>query len=328
MLHIILGILKILGIIVLVLLGLLLLILLTTLFVPLRYQARVDFDGSPTAKAAVTWLCRLISVQIEYQKKLNFRVRVLRFYLIGGEKQKKTAKAHRHKKKAKASQIGKDKARAIEPKPEAVEDTPMDLKSEEKADESALKMTEDVKTEEVEIKKVKTEDVKTPETIRDPEKKSWVQRLRKLLDNGVTSVKNFGKSMKNLRDTVGHIRATIDTYRTFWNLPRTQAAYGHVKKELFYLLRHILPRKWKGNVHFGFEDPASTGQALALLSILEGCSGNHIQATADFDQKILEGDFYLKGHVRSCHFVKSGLSLLADKNVRRTVQRFRRTRGS
>ena len=67
-LHILLLILKIIGIILLVLLGLLLLILCTILFVPLRYRiAAVRNPDEFTADAAVTWLLRLIRLSVSYR---------------------------------------------------------------------------------------------------------------------------------------------------------------------------------------------------------------------------------------------------------------------
>ena len=68
MLHIILAILKILGILLAALLLFLLLALLFVLFVPLRYRLTVQKDtGGVLIKGKFTWLLRLIAISGGYQ---------------------------------------------------------------------------------------------------------------------------------------------------------------------------------------------------------------------------------------------------------------------
>ena len=59
MIHILLMILKIIGIILLVILALLFTAVLLILFVPVRYRTEVSFDGKPDGEAAVSWLLHL-----------------------------------------------------------------------------------------------------------------------------------------------------------------------------------------------------------------------------------------------------------------------------
>ncbi|MFR7377481.1 MAG: hypothetical protein ACLUTZ_11200 [Oliverpabstia sp.] len=71
--HVILTILKILGIILLVLLGLLLVIVFSVLFVPVRYRLEGE-KSSPgwseaNGKVRVSWLLHLIHLRIQYQEK-------------------------------------------------------------------------------------------------------------------------------------------------------------------------------------------------------------------------------------------------------------------
>ena len=71
--HVILTILKILGIILLVLLGLLLVIVFSVLFVPVRYRLEGE-KSSPgwseaNGKVKVSWLLHLIHLRIQYQEK-------------------------------------------------------------------------------------------------------------------------------------------------------------------------------------------------------------------------------------------------------------------
>lgn len=70
MIHIILAILKIVGILLAVLLGLVLLILLTVLFLPLRYRICAEKHGElkkSTANVSVSWLFGILKVKAGYR---------------------------------------------------------------------------------------------------------------------------------------------------------------------------------------------------------------------------------------------------------------------
>ena len=60
MIHILLMILKVIGVILLVILGLILAAVLLILFVPVRYRVDVSFEGKPDGEAAVSWLLHLV----------------------------------------------------------------------------------------------------------------------------------------------------------------------------------------------------------------------------------------------------------------------------
>lgn len=67
MVHIILLILKIIGIVIAVVLGLLLLCICAVLFVPVRYRARASYDESFEGEGRVSWLLHLVSIRAAYK---------------------------------------------------------------------------------------------------------------------------------------------------------------------------------------------------------------------------------------------------------------------
>lgn len=80
MLHILLLILKIIGIIIAVILGILIVLLGILLLVPVRYEIKAESDGKirmATAMAEVTWLFRLLGVSVRYKGgNLRWRIRI------------------------------------------------------------------------------------------------------------------------------------------------------------------------------------------------------------------------------------------------------------
>ena len=56
----------------------------------------------------------------------------------------------------------------------------------------------------------------------------------------------------------------------FWHDEQNQKAFRLVWKRTKKLVRYILPRKLRGRIHFGFDDPYDTGQVLAAVSPFYG----------------------------------------------------------
>ena len=83
MIHILLMILKIIGIILLVILGILLVLILAVLFVPVRYKADFSWHGEPDLSLKASWFLHLLSFRAIYTKEgLKFVVRVLGINLL------------------------------------------------------------------------------------------------------------------------------------------------------------------------------------------------------------------------------------------------------
>ena len=97
MLHILLLILKIIGIIIAVILGILVLTVCVVLFVPIRYQMSASCGGTLEgihAKARVTWLLHLIRLNISYEdRKLSWRIGLAWKSIQSGKEDKNTIKA-------------------------------------------------------------------------------------------------------------------------------------------------------------------------------------------------------------------------------------------
>ena len=94
MLHILLLILKIIGIIIAAILGILVLLVCVILFVPIRYEAGAEFDGTlkgVKARVKVTWLARLFKAIAGYEgQELSWSVRIAWKTMKSGQDDKKT----------------------------------------------------------------------------------------------------------------------------------------------------------------------------------------------------------------------------------------------
>ncbi len=93
MLHIVLLILKIIGVILTVLLGILLLAICLVLFVPVRYRIQADGklgeDEPLRVKVKITWLLHILNALLTYSKAVRIRVRIFFFTLFDSAKPKR-----------------------------------------------------------------------------------------------------------------------------------------------------------------------------------------------------------------------------------------------
>ena len=79
MLSVILGILKIIGLILLAVILVLLFLLLLLLFVPIRYRLTGHYEEKPEAEAEVSWLLKLVRATVRYRDGLSVQARLLGF---------------------------------------------------------------------------------------------------------------------------------------------------------------------------------------------------------------------------------------------------------
>lgn len=86
-----------------------------------------------------------------------------------------------------------------------------------------------------------------------------------------------------------------------------------------YLLHHLRFRKFEGRLAFGFEDPATVGRMLAVLSLFYPLYGECFTITPVFDHTLFEGEIALKGHVRLIHILIAGIQLMMNKKIRGLV---------
>ena len=360
MLHILLFILKIIGILLLSILGLILLILALVLLVPVRYRAGLQMRtiADYSADGKVSWLLGLICLTGGYDgEQVKLDIRIFGYSLLHKKPKKQKKKRKKPPKRPTEEQPAARKIQAEkeEIEPENTECAPIieqDWSEQDEktsvqeisvaedggtdADETEISAAEDGGTDadktEISAAEDSGTDADEVEQISGTHEKNHIwqklrngfMRLSRLPSQIGQKVSSIGHIWKNLSKRKEHLQSTVEKYHSFWNRTCTQAAKDHILKEVKYLLRHILPRKLEGILTFGFEDPATTGQVLGILCVLAVFTGNHLEVNGNFEGKMLEGDVSIKGHVRLCHIAKSAISLLIDKNIRKTIKEFRR----
>ena len=312
MIQVLLLILKIIGITLLSVLGIILLVLAVILFVPVFYRVRVVHNPKETkVTAKVSFLFPLLLVTVEYLKKLSYKLRVFGFAVLNSEKPKKE-KIPKEKKTKKVKKNKKKKQLLSGEREEADEDTLLpaepvtEVSSEEKPPEPNPEQTPHTEPKE-----------EPEETQSSQEKKpglfekilSKIQKIRETIGNIVKKV----RKLFHQKDEIQRILAK----------PETKKAISYVWAKLKRVLKHILPRKIKGYVAFGADNPATTGQVLGVLSVVYAKTGMLLEIRPNFTEKQLECDVELKGRIQVFTLLVIAVKVFLNQELRQLITDFK-----
>ena len=329
MLHIIIFILKIIGILLLVILGLILLLVSSVLFVPITYKVRAERkDGVIQVRAVAGWMFRLLSVHYrlhtsqEPMQLLQGRILGIPVWKPLEPKKEKPKKAEK-KSKEKQSKPKQMEAKQLEQKAE--------VKSSDKAKERLKKdltpgtAVATIPQPEPEVSRQEQPQDKQAQT--KPPRQSILKKLLYAIRRIYGKITAIGRGLFSLVVKLFHMpekaSETIGTLTDFWNLEENVKARESIWRELKFLWKHSRPRKADLTLHFGFEDPSWTGQCMGVLSILNVWYPGRIFLKPEFEQEIFEGTLYIKGHMMLAVPLLSIFRLWRDENVMKMYRRFR-----
>lgn len=329
MLHIIIFILKIIGILLLVILGLILLLVSSVLFVPITYKVRAERkDGVIQVRAVTGWMFRLLSVHYrlhtsqEPMQLLQGRILGIPVWKPLEPKKEKPKKAEK-KSKEKQSKPKQMEAKQLEQKAE--------VKSSDKAKERLKKdltpgtAVATIPQPESEVSRQEQPQDKQAQT--KPPRQSILKKLLYAIRRIYGKITAIGRGLFSLVVKLLHMpekaSETIGTLTDFWNLEENVKARESIWRELKFLWKHSRPRKADLTLHFGFEDPSWTGQCMGVLSILNVWYPGRIFLKPEFEQEIFEGTLYIKGHMMLAVPLLSIFRLWRDENVMKMYRRFR-----
>ena len=282
-------ILKVIGIILLVVLALILTALLCVLFVPVKYRAVGSFDNTDIrAKAHVSWLFHLFALHIEYADETDGYIR-LAFV-----------------------------------KRKLFDDADSDYENDEKAAEAS---DDDVMDE---AAKTETEDKVSENTGDEPkisaDENQHIKQQTKLAHQKTYKKRSEKPHKKQFKDKSEKIKNCIYKLKREYSDERNKAAFLHLKKELFIILKRICPRRLKLTMVYSTGSPDTTGISLGILACFPVGYTNRWRITPDFESEnpYAKGSFDIKGHVIVISILAATLRILFDKNCRRLYNKISR----
>ena len=283
--HILLLILKIIGISLLVILGILILLIGIVLFVPVRYKVAGDIRRTTKEKVAihgkVTWFCSAVRYVFSYENN-RFQGELL---IFGRKRKEKSPITLEELMEEEDEQADSDSSEAeqTEGKDSEGEQTETENSKEEQRKQADLKAVR-----------------KTKENI--------FQKISNKIRNTVQRITSF---IKNIKEKLVMLKALLTD-------EVNKRVCKKIFAELIKFLKHLRFRKLHTDLKYGFTDPSLTGQSFGVVCLIPVLYQYNVVITPDFETEstYIEGTFDAKGHLRICHGVMMLIRLLLEKEVR------------
>lgn len=305
MLHLIILILKIAGLLILAVLSLLLVLILLVLFVPVRYRIEGSYQRKPAGKVKVTWLLHILSIKAVYENELTVTVRIFGIRILKPRKTRKNIKNDLE---------------------DLLEDTVLTAQ-EIKPDQNngSVEIETEIENENLYDMAKEKPPISDPVPAKEPDggraelrhKKprfSVRKRLRKI-------VKKLKYIFKRICDTLKNIKVKKDSALAWIHDEENKKMVKLVFIQIKKMMRHILPRKARGSITFGLEDPYIVGQILSGFSLIYPFCHKSLTVYPVFDRQIFEGTGYFKGRIRLGILLLYAVRIYMNKNFRKLFKK-------
>ena len=345
-LSILLGILKIIGILLLTVLVLLLLVLSAILFGPVRYRIRAaKTEEALETAVTVSWL-RLIRARLLVDGRKQTHALDIRIFGISLTKLKEWLDRRKQKKKQKRSSSQSEKSRTAQAgKRQGLDESGISEDTKERNSrkaESSDEQTESGKSDQLNVyQQVQQDDT---EEVKSRSRKNIAARIFEILrtlpykirtfcatiKSNVERIRELGKHMKRIGEGIwsrlqqaAGIPEKIQQLLDFVEDYHLKELFAEGKAELNGLWRHYRPRKAAGYLRFGTGDPALTGELTGVLYLLLPAV-SEVQLEPDFNDAMLQMELELYGRIRVCYLAATAWRLFRNKKLRRLIAKIRK----
>ncbi len=310
---VLLSILKILGIILLCILGLLVLLIMLLLFAPVSYRIRGETrQGQTTLKVHGAWC--LMALRFSFLMEQGKQLAVLKIFGIKAWKYPSDEKAKQKVAKKKVKKKPKKKSGEKSHK-EPEKDLEQNRQKPEEQTEPAIEKKIDVTGLEEQ-----TEKQHEQKRQKKTHKKKFVSvfgKISKTIRSIVEKIKAIPQKLKNIGSKIKKVNQWIQDEQ---NRSAVRFALGKV----IGLLKKYGPKHMKADVAYGMEDPAATGQVLAVLSVLPFLYYDKVSIMPDFEAErfYIEGSWDIKGRIQVIHLLKAAIQIWRNPDVKHFIKQF------
>ena len=308
MIHILLLILKIIGIVLLAALAIILLIL----FFPVTYSVNARFEKNRVdGRLMAGWFFHIIHFVLKFKgDSIIYKLRVFGIPIYSSDKKEK------HGSEEKADDRKKDESNKAARKSETKADN-------ENSDSKYSAIEDNDYRESYRYEAGSDEHVKNDDGQGNTEKKSG--KIWSFVEKIKNALKIISYNVKKLFRNAKEVHTKIDEIKKFIRANSTKEAFNYGKTLVIKLLKHIFPRKIRANIQMGFDEPHITGQMLGYIAMAYGTFGinpEHIVIDPYFDKKILQGHIRLRGRFVIGIVIYYALRFYFKKEIHDIIKKF------
>lgn len=326
MLHILLLILKWIGIVLAVFLLLVLLLINLGLFVPVRYRADASCQNdieTLEAEFELSWMWKLFFLTACWKKgKADMKIRIGWKYLFSEEKEGKSEEKIEVPEEKEENDLQKEKEeqKFLKEQKESLpsEKTNRSLPENNVQEQAEKRECHQEKTESGIDKEEEEQESFTADRRKagGRKKKPLWDRMKEKISEWIESCKSFWRKILAMRRNFRGKKEQIESFLTDASHRR---AFCSLKREVRRFLGHVSPKDVKIVGKIGLEDPYMTGQALAVLGMLFPFLGENTVIVPDFENKVLEGSVHIEGKIHNFRMLAILWRLIKDRDVRKII---------
>lgn len=326
MLHILLLILKWIGIVLAVFLLLVLLLINLGLFVPIRYRADASCQNdieTLEAEFELSWMWKLFFLTACWKKgKVDMKIRIGWKYLFSEEKEGKSEEKIEVPEEKEENDLQKEKEeqKFLKEQKESLppEKTNRSLPENNVQEQAEKRECRQQKTESGIDKEEEEKESFTADRRKagGRKKKPLWDRMKEKISEWIESCKSFWRKILAMGRNFRGKKEQIESFLTDASHRR---AFCSLKREVRRFLGHVSPKDVKIVGKIGLEDPYMTGQALAVLGMLFPFLGENTVIVPDFENKVLEGSVHIEGKIHNFRMLAILWRLIKDRDVRKII---------
>lgn len=326
MLHILLLILKWIGIVLAVFLLLVLLLINLGLFVPIRYRADASCQNdieTLEAEFELSWMWKLFFLTACWKKgKADMKIRIGWKYLFSEEKEGKSEEKIEVPEEKEENDLQKEKEeqKFLKEQKESLppEKTNRSLPENNVQEQAEKRECRQEKTESGIDKEEEEQESFTADRRKagGRKKKPLWDRMKEKISEWIESCKSFWRKILAMGRNFRGKKEQIESFLTDASHRR---AFCSLKREVRRFLGHVSPKDVKIVGKIGLEDPYMTGQALAVLGMLFPFLGENTVIVPDFENKVLEGSVHIEGKIHNFRMLAILWRLIKDRDVRKII---------
>ena len=285
-----LSILKVIGIILLCILAFVLFLVILILVCPINYRGDARFEEKADAHVKVGWMFFIRFYLDVKDNKPDYAAKLFGIRVF--PKKKKEEKEDDH--------LFSEEESDAEDKKTGDKDADSVKKAEEKTEEKTGEKTGE-----------KTEIAETSGNEEEQEEKTPL----------IEKIENLAEKVIHIWDnTTCALADEKSVLFRFISRKSTKNSLIWTKDFLIKGLWHIRPRKLKGSLELGLDDPATTGYIFAALSQFYDAYYENFELTPEFEEKTIKGELELKGHIVLGYIVMKALRLYLRKQFRQFLK--------
>lgn len=326
MLGILLTVLKIIGWTILGILGFILFLLALVLFVPIRYKItgykNNEEENNMLVMLKVTWLMHLFNLRVRYPSDELIRARIFLFKIFPKKEKVKKEKPKREKKKKdkKSNNLVDIKEYNNEEKlEETLEENLEDNIDDNKDLEEIGFFEEDINEKEESQELFDEEGIDETDEL---EKKKLIEKIYIYLTKVADFLKKIKEKVNSVYNKVIDIKNNITYYIDILKSDTFKRAFDKAKSQILKIFKLIKPKKLKGRLEFGFEDPSTTGMVYGIYSVIYPFLGGDLTVLPYFNVEtmLLNGNILIRGRITVFSLLKIGFKVFFDKDIKRLIK--------